>query len=62
MLSLLAVFCPPLAVLLTGTPFQVLTNIPLTLSLWVPGVAHALIVVDEYQSIKRSYRMAHETR
>ena len=54
MRSLLAVLCPPLAVLATGTPSQVVANAGLTLLLFVPGVVHALAVVGQY-NLERRY-------
>jgi uncharacterized membrane protein YqaE (UPF0057 family) len=53
MLYLVAILLPPLAVLLTGRPFQALLNFLLTLMLWVPGVIHALFVVQEHKANKR---------
>ena len=47
MLSLLAIVCPPLAVLATGTPTLAVTNLGLTLLLYVPGVLHARSVVEQ---------------
>jgi uncharacterized membrane protein YqaE (UPF0057 family) len=54
MRSLLAVVCPPLAVLASGTPWQAAANAGLTLLLFVPGVVHALSVVDRY-NVERQY-------
>lgn len=53
MLYLVAILLPPLAVLLTGRPFQALLNFLLTLMLWIPGVIHALFVVQEHKADKR---------
>ena len=39
---------PPVAVLLSGRPFQALLSIPLTLLGWVPGVIHGLFVVNNH--------------
>lgn len=50
---LIAVLCPPLAVLLVGKPFQALMNLLLTLCLWLPGVIHAIAVVNEKKADKR---------
>jgi len=57
MLYLLAFVFPPLAVLLCGKPFQALLSIPLTLLGWVPGVLHALFVVNNHYADKRSQRL-----
>lgn len=54
MLSVLAVVCPPLAVLLTGSPGRAATNVGLTLLLFAPGVIHALAVVDRYHTGRRN--------
>jgi uncharacterized membrane protein YqaE (UPF0057 family) len=54
MLPLLAVFCPPLAVLLTSTPSRALGNLGLTLLFYVPGVLDGLRVVDRY-TVNRRY-------
>lgn len=48
MLTLLAVLCPPLAVLATGNRPEAVKNVGLTALLYVPGVLHALRVVDEH--------------
>jgi uncharacterized membrane protein YqaE (UPF0057 family) len=57
MLYLVAVVLPPLAVLLAGKPFQAVLSIPLTLLGWVPGVIHALFVVNNHYADKRSERL-----
>jgi uncharacterized membrane protein YqaE (UPF0057 family) len=43
---LVAVICPPLAVLMCGRPMQALLNLALTVCFWVPGVIHALFIVN----------------
>ena len=53
MLSVLAIVCPPLAVLATGTPSRTATNLGLTLMGFVPGVVHALRVVEQHSVAKR---------
>ncbi len=45
MMYLLAVLCPPLAVLFTGKPFQALLNLILTCIFWLPGAIHACFIV-----------------
>jgi uncharacterized membrane protein YqaE (UPF0057 family) len=57
MLYLLAIFLPPVAVLLTGKPIQALINLVLTLCLWVPGVIHAILVVNGHYADKRTGRI-----
>lgn len=45
-LLLLAFVLPPLAVALKGTFKQFITNLLLTLFLWIPGVIHALMTIE----------------
>ncbi len=45
---LLAILLPPLAVLLCGKPFLAILNLLLTLCFWIPGVVHALFVVNSH--------------
>jgi uncharacterized membrane protein YqaE (UPF0057 family) len=54
MLSLLAVLCPPLAVLAVGRPSQAAVNVGLTSLLYLPGLVHALAAVDRYQVERRN--------
>jgi uncharacterized membrane protein YqaE (UPF0057 family) len=54
---LLAIICPPLAVLFCGKPFQSLLNLLLTLCLWIPGVIHAFAVVSSHKADKRTDRV-----
>ena len=56
-LYLLAVIFPPLAVLLSGKPFQALINVVLTIALWVPGMIHAIFVVHNHYADKRNERL-----
>lgn len=56
MLYLLAVFLPPLAVLLCGKPFQAILNVFLTLALWIPGAVHAILVAHNYYADQRQQR------
>ncbi len=51
---LLAIIFPPLAVLLCGKPIQALLNVFLTLLLWVPGIIHAVMVVNAHNADKRN--------
>jgi len=60
MLSVLAVLCPPLAVAVAdGKTSRVAANVGLTMLLFVPGVVHALSVVERaevgrrYESVMR---------
>lgn len=56
MLYLLAILLPPVAVLLVGRPIQAFLNLILTLIFFVPGVVHALFVVNEHKADKRARR------
>ena len=50
----LAIILPPLAVLLCGKPIQFVLNIFLTLLFWIPGVIHAILVVNSHLADKRT--------
>jgi uncharacterized membrane protein YqaE (UPF0057 family) len=54
---LLAILLPPIAVLICGKPFQAVINVLLTLLLWVPGVIHALFVVNNWYADQRTERI-----
>jgi uncharacterized membrane protein YqaE (UPF0057 family) len=54
MLSLLAILCPPAAVLLAGTRSQAAVNLMLTLMFYFPGLAHALWVVGQRKIQRRN--------
>jgi uncharacterized membrane protein YqaE (UPF0057 family) len=54
---LLAIIFPPMAVLLCGKPVQFLLNILLTLLFWIPGVIHAILVVNSHLADKRTERI-----
>jgi uncharacterized membrane protein YqaE (UPF0057 family) len=53
-LTLLAVACPPLAVLLAGRPSQAAANVGLTALLYIPGLRHALAVVEKHETDRRN--------
>jgi uncharacterized membrane protein YqaE (UPF0057 family) len=53
-LPLLAVLCPPLAVLATGRPTRAAVNAGLTLCLYFPGLFHALVAVDRHATERRN--------
>jgi uncharacterized membrane protein YqaE (UPF0057 family) len=49
-------FCvlfPPVAVLMTGRLASFLLSLLLTVFGWVPGVIHAILVVNDYEAEKR---------
>lgn len=54
---LLGILLPPLAVLLCGKPFQAILNIFLCVAFWVPGVVHALLVVNAHLADKRNQEL-----
>ena len=54
---LLAIFLPPVAVLLCGKPIQAVLNLFLTMALWIPGVVHAFMVVSARNADKRTNRL-----
>ena len=56
-MSLLAIFLPPLAVLLCGKPIQAVLNLFLTICFWIPGVIHAFMVVGSRNADKRNDRL-----
>jgi len=51
---LLAILLPPVAVLMAGKPIQAILNVILTLIFWLPGVIHAIMVVNEYKADQRA--------
>lgn len=61
-MRLLAILCPPLAVLLCGKPIQALINLGLTMCFWLPGIIHAWGVVGDRKADKRFDRMARRMR
>lgn len=62
MIYILCIFLPPVAVLLVGKPIQALINLVLTLCFWVPGVVHAILVVNGAKADKRTDRLIKEMR
>lgn len=57
MMYLIALACPPLAVLLVGKPGQALINLALCCFFLIPGWIHALGVVGNYYADRRTYRL-----
>ena len=63
MLWLLAILVPPVAVLMCGKPWQALLNLFLWAFLFmIPGIIHALLVVNEFKADKRQERMTRAMR
>ena len=54
---LLAILLPPIAVLLKGEPIQALLNIVLCFLCWIPGIIHAIMVVNAANADKRTDRI-----
>lgn len=59
---ILALLLPPLAVLLCGKPLQALLNVVLTLFFLIPGVIHAILVVNSREQDKRTAKIVKEMR
>jgi len=53
MLTFVAIVCPPLAVLGTGSRSGAVKNLGLTALLYIPGLLHALRRVDDYTTQRR---------
>ncbi|HJD43836.1 MAG TPA: YqaE/Pmp3 family membrane protein [Candidatus Paenalcaligenes intestinipullorum] len=62
MLYLLAILLPPVAVLICGKPVQALLNLVLTLFFWIPGVIHAILVVNGRHADQRTERVVNAIR
>ncbi len=78
MIYLLAFFCSPLALLLTGKPFQALANFVLYILsivfwitiifhhigflLWGIGVLHAVLAINHAREERRARRIVEATR
>ena len=54
---ILAVLLPPVAVLFCGRPVQFLLNLVLTLMFWIPGMIHAILVVNGFYADRRTDRI-----
>lgn len=59
---LLAIFLPPVALLLVGKPFQAIINIFLCCLFWFPGMIHALLVVSAVKADRRNDRLIQAMR
>ena len=51
------VFAPPVAILLTGRKGSFLLSLLLTLFGWLPGIIHAILVVNDYEAEKRLQKL-----
>ncbi|MEA3187926.1 MAG: hypothetical protein QOD99_1756 [Chthoniobacter sp.] len=55
----LCIVCPPIAVLLTGRLGSFILSILLTVfTVWIGGVIHAILVVNDYEEERRVARIA----
>ena len=57
---LLAILLPPVAVLMCGKPLQAFINLILCLLLYIPGMVHAIMVVNEYKADRRAEKIGRE--
>lgn len=58
MIYLLAIFLPPVAVLMVGRPIQALINLLLTICFYVPGLIHAVLVINDKKADRRMKKQA----
>ncbi|MBD3220349.1 YqaE/Pmp3 family membrane protein [bacterium] len=59
---LLAIVLPPLAVLLCGKPLMAVLNLLLTIAGILPGIIHALFVVNSHHADKRNRQLVRAMR
>lgn len=64
MMYLLAILLPPLAMLMSGKPFQAIICLVLQITIlgWIPAAIWACLVVNSHQADKRTERLIKETR
>ena len=55
---LLAILLPPVCVLLCGRPMSALINVLLTLCGWLPGVIHAIYILNQTEQDRRMKELA----
>ena len=58
MLYLLAILLPPIAILITGRPFQAFLSFLLMITIlgWIPAAIWAVLVVHEHKANQRAHR------
>ena len=61
-MKILAIACPPLAVLLCGKPLRAILAIPLTALFWLPGVIYAWSVINATAADRRTERIVKAVR
>ena len=54
---ILAILLPPVAVLICGKPIQAVLNFFLTCACWIPGIIHAIMVVNNRNADKRTDKL-----
>jgi uncharacterized membrane protein YqaE (UPF0057 family) len=54
---LLALVLPPIAVLMCGKPVQFVLNIVLTFFGFIPGIVHAILVVNDHKASLRNDKL-----
>lgn len=59
---LVAILLPPVAVLMKGKPIQAALNLLLTLLGWIPGIIHAVLVVNAANADARNQRLERAIR
>ena len=55
---LLAIFLPPVAVILCGRPLAAVLNFFLCILFWIPGMIHAIYIVMNHDADTRVERLA----
>ena len=53
----LCIILPPISVLTTGKIITFILNLILTLCFWLPGVIHAIIVVNSFYADRRNDKL-----
>jgi uncharacterized membrane protein YqaE (UPF0057 family) len=54
---ILAIFLPPMAVLMCGRPGAAVVNFFLTLLFWIPGIIHAWVTIGGHHADQRTDRL-----
>ena len=62
LIYVIAILLPPLAVLIKGKPVQALVNLVLTAFFWVPGVIHAILVINKADADRRHAELLAATK
>ncbi|MBC8054727.1 MAG: YqaE/Pmp3 family membrane protein [Sphingobacteriaceae bacterium] len=58
----LCILFPPIAVLTTGKMGAFILSIVLTLCFWIPGIIHAVLVVNNYYAERRHKELLSSSR